>query len=569
MVKIRRSDVRLRARLLSAFVGCVAFVLIGNLAYLQIYTYDYYQDIVENQYQTSRYVGEKRGSIFFTYNDGRTISAASTQEGAHITVQPSKVPRAESVYEPLSKVLSLDREIFMKRMQRTDNRFIDIATQVTKQQLENIKSEDIPYIQFGTQYWRTYPGATLASHALGFLGIKESKREAQYGLELQYDSLLHRAPSQDTSTIFARMFNRSGPVVKGEGDVYTSIDPTLSIDLERILHEYQDAWHPEEVGALIMDPRTGEVLAMQALPTYDPNTYSNVENTSVYTNPLIQKRYEMGSIIKPIAMAAGLDAGVVTASTTYFDKGFVMKSGKKISNYDGKGRGAVTMQGVLSQSLNTGMSFVADRLGESRMRSYFTAFGLGQKTGIDIPFEINNDIRSLASGAEVDTASAAFGQGIALTPIATARALSVLANDGVLVKPHIAREVRFTDGTVERFDTGTSSRVISSESAREITRMLVEVVDTKLADGKVRQEHFSIAAKTGTAQIANKGGGGYDEGRYLHSFFGYFPAHKPQFLVFLYAVNPKGAKYSSQTWSKHFLDIVTLIIASYSVAPDR
>ena len=227
------------------------------------------------------------------------------------------------------------------------------------------------------------------------------------------------------------------------------------------------------------------------------------------------------------------------------------------------------MQEVLNQSLNVGMAFVAKRVGGPTLSSRMKGLGFGEETGIDLPFETRGLISNLDNPRDVEYATAAFGQGIALTPIETARALAALGNGGYLVTPHIASRIQYDNGAVTNVTPADSKQVFSKQTSETITRMLVHVVDTALRGGEVKKEHYSIAAKTGTAQIAKKGARGYYDDRYLHSFFGYFPAYDPKFLVFLYHVEPQGAKYASETLTDPFMKLADFLINYYQVPPDR
>ena len=304
-------------------------------------------------------------------------------------------------------------------------------------------------------------------------------------------------------------------------------------------------------------------------PTFDANNLSGEEFTSILSNPLVENIYEMGSIIKTLTMAAGLDSGAVTAKTTYYDHGFIDIDEYTISNFDSKGRGRVNMQEVLRQSLNTGAVFVSSEMGNDVFAKYMKSYSIGEETGIDLPNESAGLISNLDSPRNIEYATASFGQGIAMTPIATVRALSVLANGGVLVTPHIAQVIKYRNGLSKKVSFNDGERVIKEASSREITRMLVKVVDEALLGGTVKITNYSIAAKTGTAQIAKVDERGYYDDRFLHSFFGYFPAYDPEFLIFLYTVEPKQVRYASQTLTHPFIDIVKFLTNYYAIPPDR
>lgn len=208
-------------------------------------------------------------------------------------------------------------------------------------------------------------------------------------------------------------------------------------------------------------------------------------------------------------------------------------------------------------------------LGNDRFTDYMYDFGLNEKTGIDLPNEGRNLVDNLKSPRDIEHATASFGQGIALTPITTIRALATIANGGSLVTPHLVKQINYKVGISKDISVAANRRVLKRESTEEITRMLVYSVDKVLLDGSLKIVNYNVAAKTGTAQMAKDGGGGYEEDQFLHSFIGYFPAYNPKFIIFLYAIDPKGAGFGSETLSKPFVDMVKFLINYYEVPPDR
>jgi cell division protein FtsI/penicillin-binding protein 2 len=317
-----------------------------------------------------------------------------------------------------------------------------------------------------------------------------------------------------------------------------------------------------------MDPKTGAIYAFSVLPDFNPNSYEKTEDISRFGNPLIEHVFELGSVIKPLTMAGAIDAKVVTPETTYEDTGELTINNRRIANFDGKARGIVSMQTVLDKSLNTGAVFAAQKLGNEKLRDYFYKFGLNTKTNIDLPGEVTNLTRNLEKGRPVDFATASFGQGIAVTPVSATRAFSVLANGGRLVTPHIAREIKYKDGGSKVLEWPIGEQVIPEETTLTMTRMLVHVFDNGTAGGALKLPHYSIAAKTGTAQLVKPEGGYYSD-RFLHTMFGYFPAYDPKFIVFLYNRDPKNVTFSAETLGSAFRDTVDFLINYYDLPPDR
>jgi cell division protein FtsI/penicillin-binding protein 2 len=215
------------------------------------------------------------------------------------------------------------------------------------------------------------------------------------------------------------------------------------------------------------------------------------------------------------------------------------------------------------------VAHVAMKIGASKFREGMKSFGIGTETGVDLPNETVGLIQNLESGRDIEIATASYGQGIALTPIATIRALSVLANGGKLIVPHLVKKVEYKSGLIKKMTFAPGKQVIKKETSEEITRMLVRVVDTSLRNGTAKIPGYSVAAKTGTAQMTDEGRPGYVEGKYLHSFFGYFPAYRPKFLVFLFHTYPKNVRYASETLTDPFLSIAKFLINYYEIPPDR
>ncbi|MBI5078056.1 MAG: penicillin-binding protein 2 [Candidatus Yonathbacteria bacterium] len=557
---------------LNTGVLLIALLLIAKLGYIQIGKGEFYRNRAESPYLALPNGTFDRGTIFFTEKTGRTISAATVVPDYTLAVDPSKITNKEALADKLTALFSFDRADLIARMGRVNDQYEEVAKHLSEKEIEGIKSLADKSTILQKDKKRFYPGGQLAAQVLGFIGSNGSTVTGRYGLERYYNETLTRSGNSESSGFFADLFLKPGAAIlfdRGrEGDLVTTIEPTVQGFLERTLEDdILKKYNAAGAGGIIMNPKTGEILAMATAPAFDPNNFSKEKNQSVFANSLVDGVYEMGSIIKPLTIAAGIDAGVVTANTTYDDKGFRTINTKRIANYDRKARGVVPLQEVLNQSLNTGTMFVEDRLGRDRFREYFKAYGLGEETGIDLPNEGVGNLRNLESPRDIEYATASFGQGISMTPIATIRALASLANGGVLVTPHVVKRTEYGIGPSRDFVPPYERRVLKKETSEEISRMLTVVVDKALMGGMLKMEHYSIAAKTGTAQLVEDGA--YSKTDYLHTFFGYFPSRDPKFIVFIALKNPRGEAYASHTLSSPFMQITKFLINYYEIPPDR
>lgn len=584
-----------RIRILLACIVLFALILVGKLYQLQVMNGSSYSARADRQYVKPNSVIFDRGTIFFQKRDGTKVGVATVAQGFTLAINPKLLLDPETAYASINAVLlhsaslaaasssgtlpppTLNRATFLAGAAKKAQTYVEVLKKISNDDGLAINALGIPGVSVYRNDWRLYPGGSLASQTVGLTGQSSTQATpviaGRYGLESFYDETLARNIDTVYVNFFAELFaNIKSTVFENKplaGDIVSSIDPAVQNFLEQTLKEAASKWKPDEIGAIVIDPNTGFIYGMGHLPTFDPNDTSNVKSAAIFSNPMVQSTYEMGSIIKPLTMAAGIDSGAVTPTETYNDTGFIIVDGKRISNYDGKARGVIPMQQILSQSLNVGASFIATQMGTTTMKNYFTSFGLGSTTGVDLPDDQKGNIANLSTKRAVEHDTASFGQGIAMTPLATARALSILASGGLLVTPHIVKEIDYTLGIPKTIVPAPGVRVIKKETADAVTQMLVNVVDKAFTKGPVQMEHYSIAAKTGTAQIANPAGGGYYTDRYLHSFFGYFPAYNPRFLVFLYQVYPKGAEYASATLTDPFQQLTHFLINYYDIPPDR
>jgi stage V sporulation protein D (sporulation-specific penicillin-binding protein) len=571
---MRQSGV-VRIRIISSVFVIIGVLLISRLYYVQVVKADYYEERAERQYVHTVRDLYSRGSIYFSTKDDEQVSAATVLAGFVLAINPSIITEPKAIYHSLATYLTVSEEIFIERATLPDRTYVEIETRLTNEEAAAIRALQLPGVMLYRNQWRYYPAGDVSARSIGFVGYSDespSKLHGRYGLERYYDSTLFHEDTSLAVNFFAEIFSHFGSYIfekkeSRSGDIVTTIEPTVARMLDRVLNETHTKYDSKLTGGIIMDPNTGEIYALNSMPSYNLNDRRGA-TIDQFQNPLVENVYEMGSIIKALTLAAGLDSGVITPTSTYHDHGSLLLNTFTIRNFDGRARGVVSMQEVISQSLNTGVSHIVNLMGRERFRNYFQALQLGSETGIDLPNEAKGLVNNLNSPREVEYATASFGQGIAMTPIATARALAALGNGGYMVTPHLVKEIVYDDGTKRKVQYPKGAQVWSEETSETVSRMLTKVVDEALRGGTVALPDHTVAAKTGTAQIPNPQKGYYDD-RYLHSFFGYFPSYDPKFLVLLYTVEPKGVEYASETLTTPFMDLTKFLINYYNIPPDR
>ena len=435
----------------------------------------------------------------------------------------------------------------------------------------------IPGLGFNIQELRYYPENNMGSQVLGFVSYANQVSQGKYGLEEFFnDELfgkfgsLNSAKGAQANLIIAddRDFV---PPVNGD-DLVLTIDRNVeSVACEKLQAAVKK--HGATGGSVIaVNPQTGAIIAMCSVPDFNPNNYQDVNNISVYNNPALLYQYEPGSVFKAMTMSAALDLGKVTPDTTYKDRGQLMIPGwpKPISNSDFSthgGHGVINMSTVLEFSLNTGAIFAMRQIGPAAFINYVKNFGFGQKTGIELGGESSGDINNLLQKRvpEIDVSTAAFGQGIAATPLQMVMAYQAIANGGVLMKPYVVKAI-IHNGQREDTVPQMVRQVISAKTAATISGMLVNVVELGNAKRSYINGYY-IGGKTGTAQIPVKGG--YLSNQYLHTFVAIAPIDHPAFVMLTKIDDPKDVTYAEGSALPLWTEIAQFMLNYYQVPKSR
>ncbi len=574
-MKLRKKVFILRIKILGILLLLVPLVIFARLYDLQIVKHDYYATKANRQYSTF-YEYYDRGTIYFLQKNNSKVAVASIKEGNVLAINPKLLDNPDELYNFLSKDLQLDidYEKFILKARKKDDPYEEILSRIDREMAQKIKEKKIKGVLLPIKRWRFYPDPHLAPQTIGFVArnSKDPEVRGRYGIEASYDKVLYRDPNKLGVNFFAELLGNIKEALSfdtPQGSVVSSIEPNVQKKLQNVVKQTYDKWNSKRVSAIVYNPQNGEIVAMASYPDFNLNEFYKEKNPNIFSNPLVENVYEMGSIVKAITVASGLDSGAITENSTYNDTGSVSFDGFKIYNYDKRARGENTpVQEILSQSLNVGAAWVYTKLGKEKFREYFEKLGLLEESGVDLPNEASPIVGNLYSPRDIEYATASFGQGVAFTPVAMVRALGALGT-GYIRQPHVVKEIILDNGLHKKIDyTDFEEKVFDNKTVEIISRMLTEVVDTKLDNGKRKKEHYSVAAKTGTAQIA-KPGGGYFKDKYNHTFFGYFPAFEPRFLILFINEEPKGAKYASQTLTDSFYEMVDFLINYYNIEPDR
>jgi len=506
-----------------------------------------------------------------------------------------------------------------QQLTRRKVRYVFLKNRLEPETSRKIKELDLKGVVLLPEHWRFYPENSLAAHITGFLNRDTI---GQYGIEGYFNTELEG----QKGTIYAERDPLGRQITVGDSQIVNAVDGetiTLTIDriiqkkVEEILAEDVERYKADSGQVIIMDPFSGAVIAMANYPTFDPNEYTDVfvlrplekdelvektvpvfklneknkyvpvtdedlfnedvqkyiyENKfgpAVFKNKAVSEYYEPGSVFKPIIMAVALDAKEVEPQTTFIDDGPLEIDDFEIKNADGKYRGKTSMSEVLAYSMNTGMGFVAKKLGKKLMYQYLTDFGFGDYTNIRLEGETKGNVDYYKRWSKAQLLTTSFGQGIVVTPLQLLTAWAALANGGKLMEPYIVDSIIHEDG-VEKTESQVVKRVISEEASSIITSMLVNSVNVGVAK-PAAIPGYVIAGKTGTSQIAG------DDGKYetgdgstITSFAGYAPATEPRFVMLVKFDRPRyGAEstWGATTAAPTFKKITEFLMDYYNIQP--
>jgi cell division protein FtsI/penicillin-binding protein 2 len=562
-----------RLTALTVFLCACFAIIVIRLVFLQVVSAGDYRRLAEDQYALYKTLTPVRGEIKVVdkFSNEPYVVATSIEKDLVYAV-PASITNPEEVAEKLGPVIGLEPKDILVKISDKSKKYVPLKKQLTEEEEQKIKDLHLTGVAFEPETLRYYPEKDFLSHVLGYVGYKDDHKTGFYGLEQAFnEELAGRAGSVDQEKdaggawIFGTRRNIV-PAVNGDNLVLT-IDKTIQFKAEEVLRDAVDKHGADSGSVIVLDPKTGAVQAMATYPDFDPNAYNKVKSIDVFNNLSTVGNYEPGSVFKAITMAAAVDKGKVSPATTYVDTGSIVVDDYTLKNSDLKAHGLQTMSQVLEESLNTGAIFAKDQIGNEEFLKYIKRFGFGVKTGVELP-EAKGDIGNLSGNIKVNFATAAFGQGISVTPIQLAQAYTALANHGVMMKPYIIQSKIDPGGKVTNTEPQKVDQVISDKTASMLTAMLINVVE--LGHGKrAGVPGYYVAGKTGTAQVPRKDGRGYEANNNIGTFAGYAPADDPKFVMLVRIDHPRDVTFAESTAAPAWGQIAQFLLNYYNVPPNR
>ena len=558
---MRAKYIRLRIWIVGlAFMA--GFGVIGGQALLvQVYQGPWLSQKASDQVEDSLKAVGKRGTIF----DRRGREMALSIDVASIAVRPSQVKDAEETAKKLARVLKKKPQELKQRL-TAGKRFVWVKRQATPKEAEAVRQLQLPGVEFVAESNRFYPNRTLAAHVLGFTGLDGKGLE---GVEYFYDRDLR---GTDTSVKVLKDALGNGfqsqqpPDEEGTGkNIVLTLDQSIQFITEAALTEAVDSTRARSGMALVMEPRTGAILALALAPTFNPNAYDDFKKP-LWRNRSVTDPFEPGSTLKIFVAAGALEFTHLSPTTTFNCENGAYHIGK-YTVHDIHRYGVLTLQDIIKFSSNIGAAKIGERVGPEKLYQTLRLFGFGQKTGIDSAAETPGMLMPPKHWADIDTAAISFGHGVSVSAVQLITAVSAIANDGILVKPRLVQAITDRQGQILRqFPPEDVRRVVSPQTARTLKDILQTVMLPGGTGVNASLEGYTACGKTGTARKVDESGQ-YSNDRHVASFIGFAPAENPQVAVLVVIDEPKGQIYGGAIAAPVFKKITQTTLNYLNVPP--
>ncbi|MFN0119527.1 MAG: penicillin-binding transpeptidase domain-containing protein [Blastocatellia bacterium] len=565
VIKTARGRFYILGVLFALWMGAIGW----RLFYLQVTRFPAYRARSEAQRNDVISTSPRRGVIV----DRNGSELARSAETDSVFVYTREVKEPGKVARILAPLLGERETDLYAKLTDATNRFVWLRRKVDFDTANAVSAAlqrtNLAGVHVVKEPQRYYPNGALASHLIGYVNIDE---KGLAGLELTQDEKLRGKPGQAYFTTDAKqapLERHDNPAGAG-GRVVTTIDAAIQHQVESILGRGREQTKSRSASAIVLDPRTGEILAMANAPNFDPNVRprraDDKEDDRVRRNRAITDVYEPGSVFKIVTWSGVLEEGLVRSEDKIdCQGGRITLYGREIK--DAHPHGVLTVADALAKSSNIAAIKLAQKLTSAKLADYVSRFGFGQKTGVDLPGEVSGIFNPLKNWHGSSYASIAMGHEIGVTALQSVTAMATIANGGVRVQPHIVRKVITDDNQVSYQANPVTTRVISEKTARTVAGMLEDVVARGTARGKVALAGYKAAGKTGTAQKVLETGG-YSDTQYVASFAGFVPATNPRFAIIVTLDEPVGLHQGGQVAAPIFGEIAEAALAAHLVQPD-
>ena len=555
----KKIDMRIKVVFIIMFMLLLLVIL--RVFYIQVFDYKKLYSYANDLWSRDLPIEADRGLILD--RNGKVLADNLTTTS--LVLIPNQIKDKESTTRKLSNILNVTyedmkehvfKETSIERVHPEGRRLsYDIANEISSLNLDGV------YLVKEAK--RYYPYGNLLSHSLGYVGIDN---QGLSGLELEYDKYLTGSSGaiKYFSDAKGNKLNKSDVYIEPTSgmNISLTIDIDIQKSVERELDNIIDMFEPDNALAIVMDPNTGEILALGSRPDYNPNSYKNYSQEILSRNLPIWSSYEPGSTFKIISMATALEEKVISLEDTFYDTGNVKVDGSTLRCWKSGGHGHQTFLQVLENSCNPGFVKIGQLLGKETLFKYLHNFGFGDKTGVDLNGESTGIMFNLNRVGNVELATTAFGQGVSVTPIQQVVATSAVVNGGTLYKPYILKSINDKTNTIIKENKKTVVRKVISEQTSNLMRSALESVVAKGGGKSAYIEGYRIGGKTGTAQKVENGR--YMDNNYIMSFMAVVPSNKPEAVLYLAIDNPKHtALLSSYTTTpiarRILLDIIKIL----------
>ena len=517
-----------------------------------------YIEKAKDQQQVALKTTPRRGDILDRNGNELAISVKANSVFAH----PYEIKDRQEAARVVSRLTGVSYEKLFKQFD-PKNSFVWVKRKISDREKAAIEAADLPGVYFQKEFRRFYPNRDMAAHLLGYVDIDEVGRT---GLEASYDDHVHGQSGKILMfrDAHGKSFQREEQAPQIGANLTTTIDKSIQFVVEKELKAAADKTRAEAISIIVMDPKTGAILAMANAPMFNPNEYASFPKSS-WINHSLSLIYEPGSTFKVVAVAAALEEGLITPDEIIDCQNGSITLGRRTIR-DHNPYGLLSVREIIQNSSNVGTIKIADRLGDDRLAAYIKRLGFGQRTSVDLPAEIGGLVWDLKNWEKTSFASMAIGQEIGVTPLQIVSLVAAIANGGILYKPYVVQKIQDSSGVVVKEVNPSGHRVLSETTARQIQTMLEGVVTDGTAKAS-KLEGYTAAGKTGTAQKATPGRG-YIGHKYVASFAGFAPASNPQLAIVVVVDEPKGLYYGAEVAAPVFKRIAEQVLRSRGVLPD-